>query len=117
MLADPLSITYNAVAISMKKIKEANGASQYYAENGGRKFTLDFSHTIPPNGKGGESHLAKLTVEHFDANGIFLRSVSPWSVVKTFDQPQVAADAEYAARALRDLLTNAVITQLVGREV
>lgn len=116
MLADPLSITYNAVAISMKKIKEQNGASTYYAENGGRKFTLDFSHTIPATGKGGESHLAKLTVEHFDANGIFLRSVSAWTVVKTFDQPQVAVDAEYAGRAVRDLLANAFLTQLVGRE-
>lgn len=116
MLADPLSITYNAVAISMKKVREDGGSSSYYAENGGRKFDLNFSHTVPAVGKGGESHLAKLTVSHHDANGVFLRSVSSWTVVKTFDQPQVAVEAEYAARAVRDLLSNALVTQLVGRE-
>lgn len=115
MLADTLSITYNAVAITLNKVKEANYTSTYYAENGTNKYTLDVKHTIPAAGQDGESHLVKLTVEYFDASGVYQKSCSPWFVVKTFDASQNSTDALRAANALVGLLTSAFLTNIVGR--
>jgi hypothetical protein len=115
MLADTLSITYNAVAITLNKVKESNYTSQYYAESGTMKFTLDVKHTIPPSGGDGESHLVKLTVEYYDANGVYQRSVSPWLVIKTFDGAQNSTDAHRAGLALVGLLTSGFLTNIVGR--
>jgi hypothetical protein len=116
MLADTLTITYNAVAVALKKTSEANYTSSYYAENGGRKFTLDVKHTLPKKGAPDESHVVKLTVEHFDANGLATRVVSPWVVIKTFDAPQDSAAALYAANALIGLMTSTFNADIIARQ-
>jgi subtilisin-like proprotein convertase family protein len=115
MLADTLSITYNAVAVTLNKIREQNFTSTYFAESSAGKFTLDVKHTIPPQGGTGESHLVKLTVEYFDANNVYQKSVSPWVVIKTFDGAQNATDALRASKALVGLLSDAFLTQVIGR--
>jgi len=117
MLADTLTITYNAVSVTLNKIKEANYSSTYFAENSTGKFTLDVKHTVPAVGADGESHVVKLTVEYFDSvSGAYLKSCSPWFVVKTFDAPQNSTDAIRAANALVGLLTSTFVTQIVGRQ-
>lgn len=116
MLADSLTITYNAVAVTLSKVTESNFTSQYFGEATGMRFTLDVKHTIPPVGKGDESHLVKLTVEHFDGTGTYIRSVSPWAVIKTLDAVQDSTAALRATKALIGLLTDAFVTQIIGRQ-
>jgi hypothetical protein len=116
VLANTLTVTYNAVAVTLTKVTEANYTSQYFGENSGMRFTLDVKHHIPPVGKGDESHLVKLSVEHFDANGVYIRTVSPWVSIKTFDQVQDSTASLRATKALIGLMTDAFITQILGRE-
>lgn len=116
MLADTLSITYNAVAVTLNKVSEANFTSQYFGESSGLRFTLDVKHTIPPVGKGDESHLVRLTVEHFDGSGVYQRTVSPWVVIKTIDNVQDSTASLRATKALIGLLTDAFVTQIIGRQ-
>lgn len=115
MLADTLSITYNAVAVTLNKISEQNYTSTYFAENGGNKFTLNVKHTIPQKGGEGESHLVKLDVEYFDAQGVYLRTISVWTVIKTFDGVQNSVDALRAVNALVALTTSAFNDKIIGR--
>lgn len=117
MLADSLTITYNAVAVTLNKVTEANFSSQYYGEATGMRFNLSVKHTIPPVGKGDESHLIKLQVEHFDpATGTYIRSVAPWVVIKTLDNSQDTTQAFRATKALIGLMSDAFVNQIIGRQ-
>lgn len=116
MLADTLSITYNAAAVTLNKVTEANYASQYYGEASGLKFTLDVKHVVPQSGKVGESHLVKLSVEHFDAQGVYVRTVSPWLSMKTFDAVQDTVAVQRATKALVGLLTNSFVDAISARQ-
>lgn len=116
MLADTLTITYNAVSVTLNRASEANFQSVYFGENAGLKFTLDIKHTVPARGQvGDESHLCKLSVEHFDANGVPVRVVSPWVVLKTFGGTQDSTASLRAAKALVGLLTDSFLTSIIGR--
>lgn len=115
MLADPQSITYNAVAVSLARTQE-NGFAKYYGENSNRRFTLSIAHTIPAAGSFGESHVAKLLTDYYDVSGVYIGSQGAWMVQRSFNRAQVSLDQEYTTRALRDFLTNAAITAIAGRQ-
>jgi hypothetical protein len=116
MLANTLTITYNAVSVTLTRATEANYQSSYFGENAGNKFTLEIKHIVPARGSAGEAHTAKLTVEYFDANGVYLRSESAWQTIKTFDQSQNSVTVSRTAKALSGLMTSAFVDQLVARE-
>lgn len=116
MLADTLTITYNAASVTLNKVTEANYRSKYYAEGTGVKYHLDIQHTVPAAGQPGESHLVKLTVEHFDTNGVFVRSVNAWMVIRSPDASQDSTAALRAANALVSLTTSAFNTLVIGRQ-
>lgn len=116
MLADTLTITYNAVSVTLNKVTEANFKSKYYAEGSGIKYHLDVQHTVPAAGQPGESHLVKLTVEHFDSNGVYVRSAQAWTVVRSPDAPQDSVASTRCANALTSLTTSGFVTLLVGRQ-
>lgn len=115
MLADTLTITYNAVAVVLNKTTEHNNTSTYYAESGGNKFTLEVKHTLPKTPGEGESHLVKLTVQYFDGNGVYLRTQSVWTVFKAIDAGQNSTDALRAANAHVGLLTSAFNANILAR--
>lgn len=117
MLSSPISITYDGASVSMKRINQDNYSSEYYGKNaaGDAHLTLSVKHTIPARGDSGESHLIRLDVEHFDADGVYERTVSVWNVMKTTDgtQDDVAlTDAQDALTALVPTIDDSVI----GRE-
>jgi hypothetical protein len=116
MIGDPITLTYNAGSITMNRINQDNHGAEYYAASGNDRFTLSVKHTIPARGKAGESHLARLDVEHYDATGVLLRTASAWSVIRTDNGIQSVTNAENAAKALTAFLTAANITKLVTRE-
>lgn len=117
MFADPLSITYNSVSKSLKRVNQDSNGSDYYLDDGTEKFSLSIRHTIPPRGGAGESHMIRLDVDHFDATtGEYLRRTSSWNVIKTFDAVQVSADSENTTLALAAMLDATNVGKLAGRE-
>jgi hypothetical protein len=117
MLDNTLTITYDSTAVTMTKVAEQNFSSKYFGENGNDKLTMSVSHTIPARGSAGESHLVRLDVEHYDAEGLYLRTTSAWTVIKTFDSAQVSASAEFTVAALQDFTAVAAnISKIIARE-
>lgn len=116
MIGDTVALTYNAGTVTLSRINQDNHGAEYYAASGNDRFTLNVKHTIPARGKPGESHLARLDVEHYDANGVLLRTASAWAVIRTDNGIQSITSSENAAKALTAFLTAANITKLVNRE-
>ena len=116
MIGDTISLTYNAAAITLSKINQDNYGAEYFASSGNDRFTLSVKHTIPARGKPGESHLARLDVEHYDAAGVLLRTASAWTAIRTDNGIQANTNSENAAKALTAFLSAANITKLVNRE-
>lgn len=115
--ADPISITYNTVAKNLVRTRPLDGyGHQYELDEGTEKYSLTIRHTVPQRGAAGESHLVRLDVEHYDADGVLERTSSAWTVIKTFDGVQVAADSDYTAQALVDFLSDSNIDKIVARE-
>lgn len=117
MLDNTLTITYDAASVVMTRVAEQNFSSKYYGENGNDKLNLTVKHDIPARGNAGESHLVRLDVEHYDAEGVYLRTSSAWTVIKTFDGTQNSASCGFTVGALQDVTANAtIITKIIARE-
>jgi hypothetical protein len=118
MFADPLSITYNAVAKSLAKVNQDGGGSDYFLDDTAlteTKFRLSVRHTIPARGQAGESHLIRLDAERYPA-GVYTRMDSAWFVAKSFDTAQSITSHHYLANALVGALTSANVLKLLSRE-
>jgi len=115
MLDNTLSITWNTVPITLTRVKEQSYSSEYRGEDGDEKFILTVQHT-EEGANGGESHSVKLTVKHFDVNGVYLRTSSAWTVLKTFDGSQVTSDVTEAHSALASVVDAAFITRIANME-
>lgn len=116
MIGDTIGITYNLVAKTLSKVNQDNFGANYYLEDGNDRFNLTIKHTIPPKGKSGESHLARLDVEHYDVDGVLLRTSSAWAVIRTDGGIQDSTKSTYATEALQSFLTSTNIAKIVGRE-
>lgn len=116
MIGDTIQVTYNAVAKTLSKINQDNFGATYFLEESGIRYTASVKHTIPARGKAGESHLFRLDVEHYDANGALLRTAQAWSVIKTNDGVQDSTSSNRVANAMVSFMTAGNITKLVNRE-
>jgi hypothetical protein len=116
MIGDSISLTYNGGATVLTKINQDNYGAEYFLESGTRRFNMTIKHTIPARGKSGESHLVRLDVELYDANGVLLRTSSAWTVIRTDNGIHDQEECEDAAEALVAWLTAANITKVVGRQ-
>jgi hypothetical protein len=118
MFAATITITHNAVAKVLQKDKNLSSGVEYYLNDGNTRFRLLINHIIPKTGAAGESHMARLNVEYYNATtGAFEREVSSWCVIKTLLGVQNDAESEYCANALAGFLTAANVTKLVDREI
>lgn len=118
MLDNTLSIDYAATTgITLTRVNQDNYSSEYYGETGDMKFKLNVKHTIPARGLAGESHLVRLDVEHYDAEGTYMRTSSAWIVVKTFDSTQDTTAVSATALALQGVTDDATfIGKIAARE-
>jgi len=117
MLDNSYSITYDAATVTMTKVKEGDYSSTYFGTNANDKLTLEVKHTIPARGGSNESHLVRLDVEHYDGSGVYLRSSSAWSVIKTLDAPQVDSSVDFTTEALHGFIgSGTVLAQIIARE-
>lgn len=116
MIGDTIALTYNAGTVNLARINQDNYGAEYFGTSGNDRFTLNVKHTIPARGKPGESHLARLDVEHYDAAGVLLRTASVWTAIRTDNGIQNNPSSELATKALTAFLSAATITKLVNRE-
>lgn len=108
MLTTPQTLTIGAVSYTLHRMNQDNYSSKYFgkAPDGLSQVTMTIAHTVPTKkGSGGESHLVRLDVEQFDANGVYLRTASSWQVIKTFDGTQANDLSEDVATALAVFLS------------
>lgn len=115
-LDDPLALTYNTVAKNLPKINQDNYGAEYFLNDGTNRFTMTVKHTIPKKGASGESHLARIDVEHDDGNGVLERIASAWLVIRTDVGQQDPDASSYVAQMLVDYLVDANIVKIIGRE-
>lgn len=116
MLGTTLSITHNAVAKVLSRIKDDGYTADYYLDDGQQKFSLSVKHTIPARADPGESHLVRLDVAYYDVNGVYLRTASAWTVVKTFDNVQDTVASNNVSKALVGLTDATFLGKLNTRE-
>lgn len=117
MLDNTLTINYDVTPVTLTRVSQQNFASEYFGESGQMKFTMKVNHTIPARGVAGESHLVRLDIEHYDVDGLYLRTSSAWTVIKTFDGIQDSAASELTVAALQDFTAVAGnVTKVVARE-
>lgn len=114
-LSDPISLAYNAGTVTMNRINQDNFGATYYGEATDKKLTLNVKHTIPARGLSGESHLVRLDVEQYASNE-YVRTSSAWLVIRTDGGTQDANEVDLAAQAVVDLLSDANIDKIVGRQ-
>lgn len=117
MFSDPIAVTYNAVSKDLVRGADDKQGVDYFLDDGTEKFELLIRHTVPNNpGDPGEQHHIRLNVQHFDGDGVYLRTSSAWATVKSVDGAQVTADDKHAITALEGLLTSGNIDKLLARE-
>jgi hypothetical protein len=117
MLDNTLTITYDASSITMTRVNQDNYSSEYFGEDTQMKLTLTFKHTIPARGTPGESHLVRLDIEHYDADGVYESTSSAWTVLKTFDGIQDSTALLHTVAALQDFTAvPASIAKVIARE-
>lgn len=118
MFADTLSVTYNAVAKTLTRMTNGSYQVKYGLDDGGTMYyNLRIEHTVPSAANGvGETHMIRLDIDNYDADGAYLRRDSAWFVLKTSDAKQDSTAIDYTAQALVDFLSDANLLKLVARE-
>jgi hypothetical protein len=117
MLDNTYSITHNTNSVTLTRIKEEGYSSEYRGEFGDDKFNLSIKHTFANRGEPGDSHMARLDVEHYDATtGELIRVPGVWRVFKTFEGTQNTAQLQQAADALDTLVDAAFIAKIIAGE-
>lgn len=115
--ADPITYAYDGGTVSLNRINQDNYGAVYYGTGTNLTITLTVKHTIPALGKDGESHLARVDIDHFNAtSGEFVRRASAWCAVRTDGAPQDTEMSEDVTESLVDFLSDANVTKLVGRQ-
>jgi hypothetical protein len=116
MIGDSLTITYNAASKVLLKVNQDNYGAEYFLRESLAIYRLKISHTIPAKLGTNESHLVRLDVETYDANGELVRTESCWTVMKTADAAQNSTTLLYAINSLVGWTTSANMTKVMGRE-
>jgi hypothetical protein len=117
MLDNTLTFDYDGNPVNLKRINQDDFSSVYYGAVGNDKVTMTIKHTIPPRGQSSESHLVRFDVELYDADGVYTRTASAWTVIKTFDGVQDDSETTKATGGLLDFLgTGTYLAQIIGRE-
>lgn len=115
MAAPTFTVTVNTVAKVLTMVDDSNYGSEYYLDDGTEKYRFTVKHTIPKAGGSGESHLARLDCERYDAEGQLVAITSAWTVIRTDVGIQDSTWSDNITQALVDALSDTVIDKLVGR--
>lgn len=102
MLTSPITLTINGVAKNLSRVNDSEPfSSTYWLEDGLTDYQLTVKHTIPSKrGASKESHLVRLDVTLYDAEGAVVRKSSVWTVMETSIGRQDTTTQGYHSDAL-----------------
>jgi hypothetical protein len=106
MLGTSITITVNAVAKVLARVDDSQPyQATYYLSETTRDYTCIVKHTVPKvKGASRESHLLRLDVTDYDANGAAIRKSSVWTVLETSLGSQNDVDLGYFRAGLAGFL-------------
>lgn len=119
MLGTTLTVTVNAVAKVLKRVSDSDAYSATYflADSSTRDYTLNVKHTIPKlRGSGKESHLIRLDINDYDADGVPIRTQSVWVVAECSLGRQDSTQLGYYVQGLFGLLTSTNMGYILDRD-
>lgn len=84
MLSSTITLSVNAVNKVLSRVNDSEPySSTYFLEDGLVDYMLNIKHTVPSTrGASKESHLVRLDVTLYDADGEIVRKQSVWSVME-----------------------------------
>jgi hypothetical protein len=111
MLDTTLNFDFGAdTGLSLTKVSEAGGVSNYRLTDGTNKFTLVVKHIDAPRGSTGDYHQIRLDVEdHTDDQ--YSGAEGVWLNIKTYDKSQ---NASRMSSAISSLIQICQVTDFVG---
>lgn len=120
MLANTLTLTWGAASVTLTKIREGGYSSEYrgdYTTGAGwlRRMVLNISHTMPFDQSKPMSHLVRLDVHRYDADGALADVQSVWTVIKS-TKAATATEVDQLNSGLQSILTSAFATQIGAGE-
>jgi len=118
MLGSSLTITINAVAKVLARVNDSEPYSAtYFLEDGTTDYQLMIKHTVPATrGASKESHLVRLDVTEYDADGEVLRKQSVWVVMEASIGKQDATTISYYVDGLCGLLDTTNVPKILARQ-
>lgn len=108
MLGTTITVTVNAVAKVLKRVSDPDpySATYFLADSSTRDYTLSIKHTVPKTrGASKESHLVRLDIDDYDADGIAIRKQSTWVVMECSLGRQDSTNLNYYVQGLFGFLT------------
>lgn len=102
MLGSTITLAVNAVNKVLVRVNDSEPyQSSYFLEDGDHDITLTIKHQIPSlRAAGKESHLVRLDVVSYDAEGVVIRKQSTWTVLETALGRQDSTNLGYYFAAL-----------------
>lgn len=115
--SDPITFAFDGANYTLNRVGQSNYTSTWFGVGTNLQINLTLKHTVPAVGAAGESHLARVDIDFFDATTtLFKRRASAWCSIRTDGAPQDSENSEDVTEALVDFLTDANITKLVSRQ-
>jgi hypothetical protein len=114
MLANTLSLTIGGDTVTMTKVDQSNYSSTYLGDDAGNAVKLTVKHDLKA-----KSHLVRVDYQVNDSEGLLVREMSAWTVLRTGVATQDTATLIEVGASLAGLLTastNAVLTSVAGYE-
>lgn len=94
------------------------GGSTYFFRGSSLDVTMNIKHTYPAaRTSGEESHLVRMDVQSYDAEGVLIRTTSAWTVITTRGGAQDTTVASNIHKALTEFLAvSGVKAAILARE-
>lgn len=117
MLGTTITVTVNAVAKVLNRVNDSEPYSaSYYLSEATRDYTVTVKHTVPKvKGASRESHLLRMDIVDYDANGLAIRKSSVWTVLETSVGSQNDVDMGYFRAGLAGFLDATNTTKILQR--
>ncbi len=119
MIGTTITLTVNAVAKVLVRVSDSEPytAKYFLADSATRDYELKITHTIPAvRGSAKESHLVRLDVTDYDADGVVIRKQSCWAVSECSIGRQDTTQLTYYADALSDWLQPGNLALVLNRD-
>jgi len=118
MIGSTITFDVNAVAKTLNRVNDSEPYSAtYFLAEATRDYTVTIKHTIPSvRGASKESHLVRLDVVDYDADGVAIHKHSCWTVCEVTLGAQNTTDLGYFFFGLTDFCDSTNMAKVLSRQ-